>query len=54
MTVQWILSVPRSDEQETETPHSESNLNRSAAGLQLQPDWISVGVNGRPRGNVAK
>lgn len=54
MTVQQTSSVPRSDELEREreshcTPSLSLNFNSSAAGLRVQPDWISVGVNGEPR-----
>lgn len=31
------------------TPSPGLNLNRSAAGLRVQPKWISVAVNGTPR-----
>ena len=52
----WAWERGRETERESHcTPSLGLNFSSSAAGLQVQPDWISVGVNGKPRrGEVAK
>ena len=52
----WAWERVRETERERHcTPSLRLNFSSSAAGLRVQPDWISVGVNGKPRrGEVAK